>query len=190
MTKEEAIRLRAAIEKAAESLDDKTASTAPHMFRRLTGSGEAVQAGTRVNWGCQIKKASVTLWDREDQGPDHAPELWADLDYVDGIRKIPDVITVEQAFALDELGWRGGVVYRSLQNGNGWLPENAPALWEQINETYSGTADDPIPYSGNMTLVNGLYYTQDGTVYLCIRDTGTPVYNALSDLVGLYVEVI
>ena len=84
----------------------------------------------------------------------------------------------------------GGAVYRSLQNGNVWLPENAPALWEQINETYSGTADDPIPYSGNMTLVNGLYYTQDGTVYLCIRDTGPPVYNALSDLVGLYVEVI
>lgn len=133
MTKEEAIRLRAAMEKAAESLDDKTASTAPHMFRQLTGSGKSVQAGTRVNWGGQIKKASVTLWDREDQDPDHAPDLWADLDYVDGIRKIPDVITAELAFALNELGWRNGVVYKSLMNGNVWIPEVYASAWEVMH---------------------------------------------------------
>lgn len=132
MTKEEALRLRAAMEKAAESLDDKTASTAPHMFRRLTGGGEAVQAGTRINWGGQIKKAAVTLWDREEQDPDHAPELWADLDYVDGIRKIPDVITAELAFAKDELGWRDGVVYKSLMDGNVFLPSVYPAAWEVV----------------------------------------------------------
>ena len=132
MTKEEAIRLRAAMEKAAESLDDKTASTAPHMFRRLTGSGETIQAGTRVNWGGQIKKAAVTLWDREDQDPDHAPDLWTDLDYVDGIRKIPDTITATQAFAKSELGWRDGVIYRSLMDGNVWTPETYAAAWEVV----------------------------------------------------------
>lgn len=132
MTKEEAIRLRAAMEKAAESLDDKTASTAPHMFRRLTGSGEAVQAGTRVNWGGQIKKASVTLWDREDQDPDHAPTLWADLDYVDGVRKIQDTITATLAFTKGELGWRNGVIYKSLVDGNVWTPEVYAAAWEVV----------------------------------------------------------
>ena len=132
MTRAEAIRLRAAMEKAAESLDDRTASGAPDLFRRMTGSGSLVEAGTRINWNGTVKKAAAALWDREDQDPDHAPELWADLDYVDGIRKIPDVITAEQAFALDELGWRGGVVYRSLQNGNVWLPENYPAGWEAL----------------------------------------------------------
>ena len=120
------------MEKAAESLDDPTASGAPDLFRRMTGSGSLVEAGTRINWNGTVKKAAAALWDREDQDPDHAPELWADLDYVDGIRKIPDVITAEQAFALDELGWRGGVVYRSLQNGNVWLPENYPAGWEAL----------------------------------------------------------
>ena len=132
MTRAEAIRLRAAMEKAAESLDDRTASGAPDLFRRMTGSGSLVEAGTRINWNGTVKKAAAALWDREDQDPDHAPELWADLDYVDGIRKIPDVITAEQAFALDELGWRGGVVYRSLQNGNVWLPEIYPAGWEPL----------------------------------------------------------
>lgn len=129
MTRAEAIRLRAAIEKAAESLDDKTASTAPHMFRRLTCSGEAVQAGTRVNWDGQIKKASVTIWDREDQDPGHAPELWADLDYVDGVRKIPDTITAALAFTKGELGWRNGMIYKSLVDGNVWTPEAYASAW-------------------------------------------------------------
>ena len=40
-----------------------------------------------------------------------------------------------------------------------------------------------------MALVNGLYYTPGGVLYLCNRDTVNPVYHALSELVGLYVEV-
>lgn len=71
---------------------------------------------------------------------------------------------------------------------DGWEPENVPALWEQINEVHSGTADDPIPYEGNMALVTGLYYYQGGKMYLCNRDTINPVYHDLSELVGLYVE--
>ena len=51
------------------------------------------------------------------------------------------------------------------------------------------TQDDPIPYEGNMALENGKYYSRDGVVYRCTRDTGNPVFQALSDLVGLYVEV-
>lgn len=71
----------------------------------------------------------------------------------------------------------------------GWQPENAASLWESINETHSGTADDPIPYEGNMALTNGLYYVQDYVVYLCNRDTGAPVFNTLAELVSVYVEV-
>lgn len=70
----------------------------------------------------------------------------------------------------------------------GWEPENAASLWEQINETHAGTMDDPIPYSGNMALTAGLYYVQDWVIYKCTRDTGNPVYHALRELVGLYVE--
>ena len=35
---------------------------------------------------------------------------------------------------------------------------------------------------------SGKYYNQGGAVYLCTRDTVNPVYSALADLVGLYVE--
>lgn len=86
---------------------------------------------------------------------------------------------------------RNGKLWRVLQahtGQNGWEPENAASLWEQINETHAGTLDDPIPYDGNMALTSGLYYMQDWVIYLCTRDTGNPVYHALADLVGLYVE--
>lgn len=52
-----------------------------------------------------------------------------------------------------------------------------------------GTKDNPIPYSGNMALEEGKYYTQNGVVYLCTRDTINPVYADLAGLVGLYVQV-
>lgn len=88
---------------------------------------------------------------------------------------------------------RGGALYKCLQAHTsqvGWEPENAPALWEEICETHDGTPADPIPYEGNMALVSGKYYSQDGVVYLCSRDTANPVYHPLSELVGLYVEAV
>lgn len=63
------------------------------------------------------------------------------------------------------------------------------SLYTRIDEQHDGTKYDPIPYDGNMALVNALYYTQYGVLYLCNRDTVNPVYHALSELVGLYVEV-
>ena len=87
---------------------------------------------------------------------------------------------------------QGGALYKVLQahtSQDGWEPENAPSLWTEICESYAGTLADPIPYSGNMALEAGKYHSQSGAVYLCTRDTVNPVYNALADLVGLYVEV-
>lgn len=85
----------------------------------------------------------------------------------------------------------GGKLWRCLQahtSQDGWEPEDAPSLWTEICETHDGTIDDPIPYEGNMALESGKYYIQDGFVYRCTRDTINPVYNALADLIGLYVE--
>lgn len=71
----------------------------------------------------------------------------------------------------------------------GWEPEVATSVFTVVNETNAGTADDPIPYDGNMALTEGLYYTQDGGVYKCTRNTVNPVYAPLADLVGHYVEM-
>ena len=132
---ERARMLRPYIEKAAQSLDDKTALQAVELYPTWK-PGTEYTAGTRVRYG--------------------------------------------------------GKLWRVLQNHTAqeyWTPDVVQSLFEEINETHAGTLADPIPYSGNMALTAGLHYIQDGVTYLCTRDTGAPVYNALSDLVGIYVEV-
>lgn len=72
-----------------------------------------------------------------------------------------------------------------------WVPgDGTESLYTRIDETHDGSRYDPIPYEGNMALVAGLYYIQDGVTYLCGRDTGSPVYHPLRELVGIYVGVI
>ena len=129
MTRAEALRLRAIVEQAAESLDDQTVSTAPTLLRKLKQDGKLVSAGTRINWGGTVKRAAVDLWDTAENTPDAAPTLWEDIDYRDGYRVIPSVITAGTAFALDELGWWGGKLYESMLAANVYAPEQYPAGW-------------------------------------------------------------
>ena len=73
---------------------------------------------------------------------------------------------------------------------------NTASLYVEVTPDYNeegeemGTLENPIPYEGNMVLENGKYYSQDGIVYICHRDSENPVYHNLADLVGLYVEVV
>ena len=72
-----------------------------------------------------------------------------------------------------------------------WVPGvGTESIYTRIDEEHAGTLADPIPYDGNMSLTASLYYIQNGVTYLCNRDTINPVYNALVDLVGVYVEVV
>ena len=132
MKRAEAIYLRSIVEQAATSLDDQTASTAATLFPRLKGDGALVKAGTRINWNGIVKRAAVDLWDTAENTPDAAPTLWADLDYRDGYRIIPETITVTTAFQKDELGWWGDVLYRSKVDANVYTPEQYPDNWEQV----------------------------------------------------------
>ena len=98
-----------------------------------------------------------------------------------------------QAYTVGYKVQHGGKLWRCIQvhtSQDSWAPSTDTAsLWERIDETHDGTKYDPIPYDGNMELFAGLYYTQGGVTYLCNRNTGQPVYNAMSELVGLYVEI-
>ena len=87
-----------------------------------------------------------------------------------------------------------GELYKVLQahtSQQSWVPgTGTESLYIRVDDIHAGTAEDPIPYNGNMELTENLYYTQDGVLYRCTRSTGTAVYNTLSELVGLYVEVV
>lgn len=132
MKRAEALYLRSVVERAAESLDDKTASTAATLFPVLKNNGALVRAGTRINWKGTIKRAAAALWDTVENDPEHAPNLWEDIGYRDGYRIIPETITVGLAFELDEIGWWGDVLYRSKQNANVYTPAQYPDGWEIV----------------------------------------------------------
>lgn len=132
MTRKEALRLRAIVVQAAASLDDQTASAGAALFQRLKQDGALVKAGTRINWNGTLKRAAVDLWDTADNSPDSAPELWADIQYRNGYRIIPETITVTTAFAEGEYGWWGDTLYRSTISNNVWTPEQYSAGWEAV----------------------------------------------------------
>lgn len=125
---------RKAVLVAVPSLDDKVASTAAELFPKLREDDSLIKAGTRINWNGVLKRAAVDLWDRPENNPDNAPELWEDLEYREGYRIIPDTITAGLAFAKDELGWREDVLYKSLIDANVWTPEAYPSGWEIVEE--------------------------------------------------------
>ncbi len=122
---------RKAIETAVPSLDDKVASTAATLFPRLKEDGTLVKAGTRINWNGVLKRVAVDLWDRTENNPDNAPDLWEDIEYREGYRIIPETITAGLAFAKDECGWWNGEVYKSLLSDNVHTPAEYPDGWEK-----------------------------------------------------------
>lgn len=98
--------------------------------------------------------------------------------------------TVSQGFKFTY----NGNLYKVIQShtlSESWVPDNGTeSLYTRIDEEHDGDLYDPVPYEGNMVLVNGKYYTQYGVVYLCNRDTGVAVYHPLKDLVDIYVTVV
>lgn len=134
MTRNKAEKLRSLIEQAAVNLHDKEASEGAELFPRLKEDNSLISAGTRINWNGAIKKAAADLWDTAENNPDNAPTLWKDISYREGIRIIPDTITVTTAFAKGEKGWWGDTVYVSLIDANVYTPEQYAAGWEKEDD--------------------------------------------------------
>lgn len=94
------------------------------------------------------------------------------IQYNDRLYKVRQKVNT----VLDQDGYRPG-------------ESGSEALYEEVNETNAGTLEDPIPYNNNMELFAGKYYSQKEVTYKCTRNTGQAVYQDLSDLVGIYVEI-
>ncbi len=97
------------------------------------------------------------------------------------------------AYAVGDRLVYNGDLYRVLTAHTAqdtWIPgAGTESIYVRIDEQHDGSKYDAIPYSGNMALESGKYYSQGGVTYLCNRDTGNPVYQPMADLVGLYVMV-
>lgn len=113
----------------------------------------------------------------------------------DDLVPLKNVESNEAGFKFVYKGEDGYELYKCLSANPtfqaDWIPGvGTESLYARIDETHDGTYDNPIPYKGNMELVEGLYYTQNNIIYLCIRNTDAPMYHALADLVNLYVEIV
>lgn len=101
---------------------------------------------------------------------------------------------IDKPIKAGQLVGYDGKVWRAVQDHtvlSTYPPSiNTASLYTEVNLVDDGTIDNPIPYNNNMALLNGKYYIQDDVKYLCVRDTGVPVYNNLSELVGIYVEKV
>ena len=126
--------VREAMDKAGAVLTDAEASDAVLIYPTLKEDGSLITSGTRINWNGQLKRAAVDLWDTPEHNPDNAPALWEDINYKEGYRIIPEVITAGTAFALGERGWWKDVLYESLLSANVYTPEQYPGGWEVVEQ--------------------------------------------------------
>ena len=133
MPGKQAKALRTVVVQGAASLSGAIISTAPAACRRMRYDGTLIQNGTRINWNGTAKRAAVDLWDTDENNPDNAPTLWEDLMYRNGIRIIPNPITVGLKFSKNELGWWGDTLYRSKVDNNVYTPEQYIDNWEVVS---------------------------------------------------------
>ena len=131
MTRSEAQKLIADIVKLRESATDAQASSAVSVYPTLKQDGSLIKSGTRINHNGTIIRAAVDLYDTETNSPENAPVLWETLNYKDGYRIIPEVITVGTAFSKGELGWWNDELYESLVDSNVYTPSQYAPNWSK-----------------------------------------------------------
>ena len=131
MTRSEAQKLIADIVKLRESVTDAQASLAVSVYPTLKQDGLLIKFGTRINHNGTIIRAAVDLYDTETNSPENAPTLWETLNYKEGYRIIPEVITVGTAFSKGELGWWNDELYESLVDSNVYTPDQYAPNWSK-----------------------------------------------------------
>lgn len=93
-----------------------------------------------------------------------------------------------EKYQCDDLLWE---VLQDHTTQANWKPSiETASLWKVVNEEHEGTEADPIPYTPPMELFLDKYYTQSDVLYKCTRNSEIPLSHNLSELVGLYVELV
>ena len=121
---------------------------------------------------------------------------------------LPDKDALESVELFDE--WSGnknydigercqdlGVLYRCynpIQANPTYRPSVTPAHWEVVTAGEDGTLENPITAAVGMRYYKDLYYKENNTIYMCIRDDtngdGTILHYLPSQLIGSYFSEV
>lgn len=134
LTESEILRMAIRRQVNGLSIPDETASRMVEYYPTMQDyeEGALIKGGTTIAHGGVLKRANVDLYNYVTNSPDNAPTLWTDIAYRDGVRVIPDPISAEQAYGLDELGWQDGHIWRSRMDGNVY-PVTQTDAWERVS---------------------------------------------------------
>lgn len=116
----------------------------------------------------------------------------------DEAKKVPALFPLwetEKAYAVGDRVWYQSSLYKCVQahtSQSAWNPKDAVSLWANVSEESQeadGSREHPFAWEQGMTSYNGKYYTENGVLYLCIRDSGNPLYFPISSLIGTYFQI-
>lgn len=187
----------------------RTYSDTDHLIKKVADGniyGDAVDISTSEEY--EEVEGYIDL-----EGPDTYEEILKGVENMESItRKINRIgLTNNEALSVkemyprweDKVGSTIEVGFITLYDGNLWKARQThtameayspsiytASLYEVINEEHEGTMEDPIPYIPPMEIFAGKYYSEDGVIYLCTRDSGTALSHRLNDLINIYVELI
>lgn len=106
--------------------------------------------------------------------------------------------TVGKAVVVGERLRYGDRLYKVIQPHTtqaDWTPDITASLYTVIDEEHKGTLEDPIPAVRGMEYTKGLYYIEDGKIYLMNRKgmadgEKITLQYVPSELVGQYFELV
>lgn len=127
--------IKAIAKEAQVYIPDALAASQPDvLLDAWDGNGINYIKGALVKYNGKIFRcvSSPSHTSQMDWKPDVSPSLWVHLNYRDGIRVIPDSISVTEAFNNGEKGWWGDVLFVSLVNDNVFTPDQFPNNWEEV----------------------------------------------------------
>lgn len=116
----------------------------------------------------------------------------------DDAKKVPALFPVwqtDEAYAVGDRVYYNGSLYKCVQahtSQSTWNPKDATSLWANVSEESQeadGSREHPYQWKSGMTSYNGKFYTEEGILYLCIRDSGNPLYFPISSLIGTYFQI-
>lgn len=146
------------------------------------GVEERVQA-LENNAGVEMTAISFLADGFTDTQAAQVPTLYPNWeDYPDGVS-----LSVGQRLNYNDKLYK---VISAHMKQTDYTPEAAPSLFTVIDVTHSGSVSDPIPFSTNMVVYSGKYYSYGEKLYLCLRDSGIALYYTPDQLLNNYFQEV